>query len=108
MDATASSSELRSAYLRMLKLWHPDRFPSDSASYPDAIRQTQLINHAYQTLVGDATRQEVKQVLSEARPAVGWNGRLIRTTLGPLERTLTVACVAFGLFLAYHFLTYYG
>ena len=79
VEATASPSQLRSAYRGMLKLWHPDRFASDSASYPEAIRQTQLINAAYRLLVGDAGRQEVQRDLAAPGPVVGLNGKPIRT-----------------------------
>lgn len=58
---TASPPEVKSAYRRMLKLWHPDRFPSDSDSYPEAVRQTQRLNAAYRLLERDVRGQELQQ-----------------------------------------------
>lgn len=66
----------------MVKLWHPDRFASDSTAYPDAVRQTQRINAAYRLLAGDAGRQEAREDLAEAFPSVDWNGRRITTLIG--------------------------
>jgi hypothetical protein len=77
----------------MLKRWHPDLLPSDSPSYPEAIRQTQRINAAYWVLERDTRKQEVASVLDQARPLVGWNGRLVRTSLGRFE-LLTLVAVA--------------
>ena len=61
VQATASPSEVKSAYRRMLKLWHPDRFASDSAVYSGAIRRTQRINAAYRLLERDDRSQELQQ-----------------------------------------------
>ncbi len=98
VEATASPADLKSAYRRMLKLWHPDLFASNSASYPEAIRQAQRINAAYRLLGGDVGRQEVQQVLDEAPPLVGWNGRLIRTSFGRFELIMVlVTAVIIGL-----------
>ena len=78
VEATASSSQLKSAYRRMLKRWHPGLFASDSASYPEAIRQTQRINDAYRLLDGNAGRQKVRWSLAQAHSATDWDGGVIR------------------------------
>lgn len=74
----ASPSELKSAYRRMVKLWHPDRFAHDPASCPDAIRQTQRINHAYRLLEGEAEGQGVQNGPAEARSTAAWQRSPIR------------------------------
>ncbi len=66
VQATASPSEVKSAYRRMAKLWHPDRFASDSAVYSEAVRQTQRINAAYGLLERDARSQELQQSDAQA------------------------------------------
>ncbi len=76
LEATASPSQVKAAYRRMLKRWHPDLFSSDPASYPEAIRQTQRINDAYKLLVWDASRQSRQQDRMEA---VAWDRKPIRT-----------------------------
>ncbi|MCH7564454.1 MAG: J domain-containing protein [Gemmatimonadetes bacterium] len=69
VHANASPSEVKSAYRRMIKLWHPDRFPSDSSSYSEAIYRTQRINAAYRLLAQDDRSQELHQ--GDA-PAPAW------------------------------------
>ncbi len=76
LEPTASPSQLKAAYRRMLKRWHPDLFSTDPASYPEAIRQTQRINDAYHLLVWAASRQDQQPDRTEA---VAWSGRPIRT-----------------------------
>ena len=66
VQAKASPSEVKSAYRRVIKLWHPDRFPSDSASYSEAIRRTQRINAAYRLLEPDDRSQELQQSDAQA------------------------------------------
>ena len=74
VEATASSSQLKSAYRRMLKRWHPDLFASDSASYPEAIRQTQRINDAYRLLGGNRGSRMVRWDLAQANSTAEWHG----------------------------------
>ena len=72
VQARASPSEVKSAYRRMAKLWHPDRFASDSAVYSKAIRQTQRINAAYGLLERDARSRELQQSDAQAPSAPAW------------------------------------
>jgi len=49
--ATVAPEELRTAYRRLAVMWHPDR-----CHEPDATRQFQSIQHAYEVLRAPATR----------------------------------------------------
>lgn len=51
IPATASSDELRSAYRRLAKMWHPD-----TCHELDATQQFQRIQHAYEVLAAPAKR----------------------------------------------------
>ncbi|MDE3229400.1 MAG: J domain-containing protein, partial [Chloroflexota bacterium] len=54
----ASSEELRSAYIRLVKLWHPDRYVSaPEALRARAERRVRQINAAYDTLSDPAARE---------------------------------------------------
>ena len=72
VQATASPSEVKSAYRRMAKRWHPDRFASDSALYSEAICRTQRINAAYGLLERDDRSQELQQSDAQAPSAPAW------------------------------------
>ena len=72
VQAKASPSEVKLAYRRMIKLWHPDGFPSDSASYSEAISRTQSINAAYRLLERDDGSQELQQSDGQAPSAPAW------------------------------------
>lgn len=43
----ASALSIKQAYRQLIKRWHPDRYPSGSASHPEASQMTKLINQAY-------------------------------------------------------------
>lgn len=45
-----SQAELKEAYRDMLKVWHPDRFPSDSPLHARALERTKRINTAFSFL----------------------------------------------------------
>jgi hypothetical protein len=79
VEATTSPTELRAAYHGMLKRWHPDRFGPDTVSYPEAVRNTQRINSAYQLLVAEAGTQALHRNRIEAPSPSDWNGRPIAT-----------------------------
>ena len=81
VHATASPSEVKAAYRQMLKLWHPDRFASDSAVYSEAIRRTQHINAAYRTLERRARGQELQQNSAHAPPTRAWKRPPLRTII---------------------------
>ncbi len=54
---TASRQELKTAYRRTQKTWHPDLFQPNSPSQLEAISKTQRINEAYRLLRGEDGRQ---------------------------------------------------
>lgn len=81
VEVNASPSELKSAYRRMVKVWHPDRFARDAASRPEAIRQMQRINQAYRLLEGDAEGQGAQRGLAWAPSTAAWKRSSIRRQL---------------------------
>lgn len=54
LPPTASRSEVREAYRRLAKKWHPDRNPD----HPEAGRRFREVNAAYRALTGDPSDQE--------------------------------------------------
>jgi hypothetical protein len=52
LDPGCSRDQLRRAYLDMVKVWHPDRFQTDSKLRAKAERTLQSINDAYALLQG--------------------------------------------------------
>jgi curved DNA-binding protein CbpA len=47
---SASSAEIKKAWLELVQVWHPDRFKQSTALHRKAEARTQMINQAYQTL----------------------------------------------------------
>lgn len=43
----APAHSIKKAYRRLVKRWHPDRYPTGSSSHAEATQMTKLINRAY-------------------------------------------------------------
>jgi hypothetical protein len=56
VSANAAPEEIRTAYLDLVKVWHPDRFQGDPRLRRKAERQLQEINLAYEALQTLRTR----------------------------------------------------
>src|SRR2546422_10994128 len=50
LPPSASSAEIKKAWLELVQVWHPDRFHHSSNLHRKAEARTQMINQAYQTL----------------------------------------------------------
>jgi len=50
LPPSASSAEIKKAWLELVQVWHPDRFNHSPALHRKAEARTQMINQAYQTL----------------------------------------------------------
>src|SRR5687768_12586403 len=59
IDRSASEDEIKEAYRRLAKQWHPDNNHSD----PEAARTMQDLNHAKEVLFQKETRDEYLRVL---------------------------------------------
>jgi hypothetical protein len=53
----ASPQAIRRAYLDLVRIWHPDRFPNASTFRYDAELATKRINEAYEALIGRTPRR---------------------------------------------------
>ena len=51
LPTRATRAEVKKAYRRALKIWHPDRFPGDPELQAEAEERTKQINKAYATLM---------------------------------------------------------
>jgi hypothetical protein len=51
LDTDATETEIRSSYLTLVKVWHPDRFQSDEKLKKSAEKKLQDINSAYEFLI---------------------------------------------------------
>lgn len=73
VPARASSDDLKTAYRRMARQWHPD-----VCKEPDATQRFQAIQHAYAVLRDDQTRKRydaglaLEKSLSSTRRTPGW------------------------------------
>ncbi len=93
----ASPAELKEAYRRMVKRWHPDHFSSDSDSYAEAIRRTQHINEAYQLLAGKTAGIGVGRGVAGEPAAAAWKGSSLRRRI--IRERLIVVAVSVAVFL---------
>src|SRR5438132_7634976 len=50
LSPTATSADIKKAWLEQVQVWHPDRFKHSSNLHRKAELRTQMINQAYQTL----------------------------------------------------------
>jgi preprotein translocase subunit Sec63 len=50
VEAAASPETIRRAYLELIRMWHPDRFPNDPSGQRMAEGVTKSINAAYEAL----------------------------------------------------------
>ncbi len=71
VDDTASAEELKAAYRMQLMLWHPDRTAMDGMKCTDALRRTQRINAAWDTL-------QARRGMMGQEVETHWTGRPIR------------------------------
>ncbi len=56
LDPSATAEDLKTAYIDLVKVWHPDRYAHESARLREkAERKLKEINHAYDRLRGVAT-----------------------------------------------------
>src|SRR5688572_20826435 len=62
LDPGCSRDQLRRAYLDMVKVWHPDRFQTDSKLRAKAERMLQRINDAYALLQGRSSKSTAAPV----------------------------------------------
>jgi curved DNA-binding protein CbpA len=51
LPENTSLANVRAAYLELVKVWHPDRFPGDIALQTRAQEKLKQINIAYETIV---------------------------------------------------------
>ena len=77
VEATASAVEVKSAYRRKLKTWHPDRVGPNPSSKAEAVRETQRINAAYRLLAADPKAHSGAGG-DDSRSERAWKGREIR------------------------------
>jgi hypothetical protein len=57
VEPHASPQAIRQAYLDLVRIWHPDRFPNASTFRHDAELATKRINEAYEALIGQTSRR---------------------------------------------------
>lgn len=68
VDLAASPFTIRRQYRRLVKQWHPDRYPAGSPEQKRAVEQMQRINHAYQQIRRAPLRLRVARQASPPPP----------------------------------------
>src|SRR5207244_6109273 len=63
---SASSAEIKKAWLELVQIWHPDRFHHSSNLHRKAEARTQMINQAYQTLSDPLARARYDAITRKA------------------------------------------
>jgi hypothetical protein len=72
LPSSATSADIKKAWLEQVQVWHPDRFPRSSNLHRKAELRTQMINQAYQTLSDPTARTRYDATTgksSAAKPA---------------------------------------
>lgn len=67
VSPSASPKEIRKAYHRLVKRWHPDRFLSDEKRRLEAEQMTRLLNDAYRLLMQPASQPPSPTAASDLR-----------------------------------------
>jgi hypothetical protein len=114
----ASPEEVRRAYLDLVKVWHPDRFPNDPRLTAKADQRLMEINLAYERLRAPVASDDCKSASSavtddsqgepptpeskpspvDSRAAQTPSDEYPMSTITKINVTLTVLVVAAGLF----------
>src|SRR5438132_12518634 len=71
LPPSASSAEIKKAWIELVQVWHPDRFHHSSNLHRKAETRTQMINQAYQTLsdpVARARYDAIRQKAAASKP----------------------------------------
>ncbi len=66
LQPSASSAEIKKAWLELIQVWHPDRFHHSSNLHRKAEARTQMINQAYQTLSDPLARARYDAITRKA------------------------------------------
>jgi preprotein translocase subunit Sec63 len=70
VEVEASPQAIRRAYLDLVRLWHPDRYPDEPARRHEAEAATKRINEAYEVLVRQTSERSRR---SRHSPRTGRN-----------------------------------
>jgi DnaJ-class molecular chaperone len=57
---SASAHLIKQAYRRLVKRWHPDKYPSGTAAHAEATHMTKLINEAYSKIEHAPLRHHIE------------------------------------------------
>src|SRR5439155_181326 len=63
---SASSAEIKKAWIELVQVWHPDRFTHSPTLHRKAEARTQMINQAYQTLSDPFARARYDAITRKA------------------------------------------
>ena len=64
LDHATSTSQVKQAYKELVRVWHPDRFPSNSPIKKRADEKMREINMAYEQLIAFLSSENPKDKLS--------------------------------------------
>src|SRR5207247_570006 len=66
LPPSASSAEIKKAWIELVQVWHPDRFNHSPTLHRKAEARTQMINQAYQTLSDPFARARYDAITQKA------------------------------------------
>ena len=69
LSPSATSADIKKAWLEQVQVWHPDRFTRSSNLHRKAELRTQMINQAYQTLSDPIARTRYDATTRKSSPA---------------------------------------
>lgn len=78
---SASAHSIKQAYRRLVKRWHPDRYPSGTTAHTEATQMSKLINEAYSKI----ERAPLRYHIEASPPARRTTAQAMRTS--PTEST---------------------
>jgi curved DNA-binding protein CbpA len=73
---SASGHLIKQAYRRLVKRWHPDRYPSGTTAHSEATQMSKLINEAYSNI----ERAPLRYHIEASPPARRTTAQVMRTS----------------------------
>lgn len=78
LGSSFSESELRASYKKLIRQWHPDRYPSGSQQQAEATEKAKDINVAYECL--SDYLEACGGIYRPVHPSAGWAGAAPKRT----------------------------
>ncbi len=97
VQQSATQADIKSAYLELIKVWHPDRFATDQKLHDRAQEMTKSLNEAYSVLSSPAKRKDYDATLkATAQHTTSASGSRSKPDIAPPDIRVSVTSLDFG------------